>query len=265
MGNIKKYKDYIYLYETHLHTREGSACAASSGWEMAKSAKEYGYSGIFVTDHNWGGNTAVSRELPWDRWVETFSKGYYEALRFGQDNDLTVIFGYEAGYNATEFLIYGVTPDWLLKHPEIKDASIEEQYRLISDAGGMVVHAHPYREEDYIPEIRLFPELVDAVEGINATHSNSRSKSHNDPAFDERAIHYARQHGLRMVAGSDVHRTDMLGGGVLFKRKIKDVSDYINMIKTGDYYLTNGEKIFNADGELITDYERDGNLNGLDK
>ena len=51
----------------------------------------------------------------------------------------------------------------------------KEQYELVHAAGGMVIHAHPYREEDYIPEVRLFPEWVDGVEGINATHSSSIS------------------------------------------------------------------------------------------
>lgn len=30
--------DYPYLYETHMHTRPGSACAHNSGAEMAAAA-----------------------------------------------------------------------------------------------------------------------------------------------------------------------------------------------------------------------------------
>lgn len=66
-------KEYPYLYETHLHTMEGSACAHCSGEEMAKACKAAGYTGIFVTDHNWGGNTAVNRRLPWKKFVEQLS------------------------------------------------------------------------------------------------------------------------------------------------------------------------------------------------
>ena len=64
MNTIRE--QYPYLYETHLHTSESSACAVSLGADMARACKEYGYAGIFVTDHNWGGNTATDRNLSWD-------------------------------------------------------------------------------------------------------------------------------------------------------------------------------------------------------
>lgn len=250
------YEEYCYLYETHLHTREGSACAHSTGAEMAAAAKAWGYAGIIVTEHNWGGNTCISRDLPWEEWVERSVRGYESALEYGHEHDLDVFYGYEAGYQGTEFLIYGVTPQWLKEHPEIREATVAEQYALIHGAGGFVVHAHPYREEWYIPEIRLFPDCVDAVEGINATHSNSRSTSHNDPAYDERAIAYAAKHGLPLTAGSDAHTTKLLGGGVLFRRRLRDVQDYISCIRAGDYLLTDGEKVFDRFGHVVQKQEK---------
>ena len=57
---------YPFLYETHMHTKEASACARCSGDEMARAYKEAGYAGVIVTDHNWGGNTCVDRSLPWE-------------------------------------------------------------------------------------------------------------------------------------------------------------------------------------------------------
>ena len=207
------YKEYKYLYETHMHTNRASACARCSGYEMAKAAKEYGYSGIIITEHNWGGNTCIPRELEWGEWIRQFIKGYEEAYAYGKENDLDVFWGYEAGFNGTEFLIYGVTPEWMINHPEIKDADVKKQFELISAAGGMVVHAHPYREEDYIPEIRLYPEYVHAIEGVNATHSNSHSMAHNKKEFDDEAIAYASRINLPITAGSDIHTTNMFGGG----------------------------------------------------
>ena len=136
-------KEYPYLYETHLHTMEGSACAHCSGEEMAKACKAAGYTGIFVTDHNWGGNTAVNRRLPWKKFVEQFAKGYEKAKAVGERIGLDVFFGWESGYRATEFLIFGLSPAWMLAHPELWDASIEEQFALVHAGGGLVIHAHP--------------------------------------------------------------------------------------------------------------------------
>nr|MCR5283124.1 histidinol-phosphatase [Lachnospiraceae bacterium] len=192
-------KEYPYLYETHLHTAIASACAKNTGREMAKAARDYGYTGIVVTDHNWGGNTCIDRSLPWTEWVDAFARGYYDAREMGDQIGLDVFWGYEAGYDGTEFLIFGTSPEWMRSHPELRDATIREQFDIVHKGGGIVVHAHPYREEYYIPKIRLFPEYVDGVEAINATHSCHKSKSHNDPKFDERAIAYAREHGFPMT------------------------------------------------------------------
>lgn len=245
------YGEYKYLYETHLHTNQGSACGGNTGEEMAIAAKKYGYAGIIVTEHNWGGNTCVDRNLPWTEWMDLFIKGYEAAKECGDKIDLDVFWGYEAGFNGTEFLIYGVSPEWMKEHPEIREADIKKQYELIHGAGGMVIHAHPYREEWYIPEIRLYPEYVDGVEGINATHSNHKSTSHNDPKFDKLAIEYANKHGLPMTAGSDMHSVNMFGGGVLFKKRLKSIQDYIDAIKAGDYMLTNGDVIYDRFGDEV--------------
>lgn len=247
-----KSKDYPYLYETHLHTSQGSACAVNSGYDVAKAAHEAGYAGIIVTDHNWGGNTAVDRSLSWKEWVLQFEKGYLDAKAYGDAHDFDVFFGYEAAYHGTEFLIYGVDAEWMIAHPEIRTATIEEQYKLIHEAGGMVIHAHPYREESYIPEIRLYPELVDGVEGINAAHSNHLSKSHNNPRYDTDAIAYANEHKLPMTAGSDCHSVQMFGAGVAFKRRLKSIHDYCQAICSGeDYILSNGDCLYDKYGKPV--------------
>lgn len=243
---------YPYLYETHLHTSESSACARSTGAQMARACKDYGYTGIFVTDHNWGGNTATDHRLPWDQWVDAFALGYEHARAEGEQIGLDVFFGYEAGYWGTEFLIYGIDKAWMKAHPQLAYATVEEQYALVHEAGGLVMHAHPFREEFYIPEVRLYPQWIDGVEGINATHSNPGSTAHNDPAFDEKAISYAGENNLPMSAGSDIHGIRLFGGGVAFRRKLTSGADYVQAILTGeDYVLTDGAEWYDKYGNVI--------------
>ena len=107
---------YPYLYETHLHTREASACAKNSAQEMVQAAKDYGYAGIFVTNHAWYGNTSVDRSLPWEEWVHGFCAPFYTAKAYGDQIGLSVFFGYESCYQGTEFLIYGVDEELSLIH-----------------------------------------------------------------------------------------------------------------------------------------------------
>lgn len=258
--------DYPYLYETHLHTSQGSRCAHNTGAEMAEACKAAGYTGIFVTDHHWGGNCAVDRSLPWEDWVEGYSAGYRDAKRRGDEIGLDVFFGWESGFMGTEFLIFGLDPAWMKAHPQLRtsipflgiqippeeELTVERQYALVHAAGGMVIHAHPYREEPYIPEIRLYPDFVDGVEVINATHSNARSTGHNDPAYDDRARAYVAAHGFPTTAGSDIHSTELFGGGMAFRRRLASAQDFCRAVLSGeDYILTNGERWFDKQGNPL--------------
>lgn len=234
--NIEINKNYPYLYETHLHTSEGSACGRSTAAQMAVACKEAGYTGIIVTDHFFGGNTAADRKLPWKEWVESFCKGYENAKKTGDEIGLQVFFGWEQSFCGTDFLIYGLDKEWLLHHPEIKDATVEEQYQLVHANGGMVIHAHPYREAFYIPETRLYPEYVDGVEGVNATHVQwNRGERKN--SYDEKAQEYACTYNLPQTAGSDVHSVDLPGGGMAFARKLMSIQDYIEAVRNQEGIL----------------------------
>ena len=53
-----------YRYETHLHTCESSACGVAHGRDYIAFYRDLGYRGLFVTDHFFGGNTAVGQSLP---------------------------------------------------------------------------------------------------------------------------------------------------------------------------------------------------------
>ena len=244
-------EEYPYLYETHLHTRQSSACGRGTGSEMAAACKDFGYTGAFITDHNWGGNTCVSRELPWEEWISDYACAYLSAKAFGDKNDFDVFFGMETGFDGTEFLIFGLTPDWFIEHEEFRTADIPTQYKLVHEAGGMISQAHPYRVEPYIPEIRVFPEYTDAVEVFNAMHSSPLSTRHNDPSWNDTALKLALDNNNMMTAGSDIHSTQLIGGGMSFKRRLASSTDFCDMLKTGEYIMSDGAFWHDSKGARI--------------
>lgn len=249
-------EQYPYLYETHMHTSEGSACAGSSGREMALSYKNAGYTGIIITDHNWYGNTAVDNKLPWEEWCDRFFKGYEAAKKCGDEIGLQVFPGWESGYQGPEFLVYGISPETLKKHPELKDATIPEQLKIVHDLGGMVIQAHPYRKAWYISITRLYPDYADGLEIINASHSNPHNGSREKVYYDDLAIKLARERNLPGTAGSDQHTVESFGGGVMFRTKLTSIQDYIDRIKgRADYVLTNGRQYFSNTGELLATWK----------
>lgn len=219
-----------YFYETHLHTKEASACANNTAEELVYAYKNAGYTGIMVTDHFYRGNCAIPREMPWEDWVEAYCKGYENAKTAGDKIGLQVFFGWEESHQGTDFLIYGLEKEWLKKHPEIKDVTIAEQYKLVHDAGGMVIHAHPYREAWYIPEIRLYPEFVDGVEIFNASHYGKNVREDGRTMYDIQAAEYAAKYDLPCTGGSDIHSVNLLYGGIELERKLTDVKDYIRAV-----------------------------------
>ncbi len=268
LGNKKKGKkserivsginidEYANKYETHSHTSPASKCAHQDGTAMAKAYKLAGYDGMIVTDHNWGGNTSIYRALPWEEWILRFSWGYEQARKFGEQNGLKVWFGYEAGYDGTDFLIIGVTPQRMekIRRYRLWNASIPEQMDIIHEAGGIVIQAHPYRLGKHIPEVRLFPEYVDAIEGINAEHSNRLSRSHYNPEWNDQAIALANEFNLPITAGSDSHSIAILGGGILTKAPLNSPQDLISLLMSNEMYLlTDGEHIYDRYGQLLLD------------
>lgn len=226
MNNRISTTEFPYLYETHLHTKEASACAHNTAEELVLAYKAAGYTGIMVTDHFYRGNCAIDRAMDWEDWVEAYCKGYENAKAAGDKIGLQVFFGWEESHQGTDFLIYGLDKEWLKQHPEMKEVTIEEQYELVHQSGGVVIHAHPYREAWYIPEIRLYPECVDGVEIFNASHYGRLPSEDGRSAYDIQAGEYAAKYHLPCTGGSDIHSTALLYGGMAFARKLTDVKDY---------------------------------------
>ena len=109
-----------FLYETHMHTCQASACGKATGKEQARVYKAAGYTGIIITDHFFGGNTAVDRELPWEERIDLFWKGYEDAKEEGDKIGLDVFFGLEQNIHHDEYLIYGLTKEYMKAHPEME-------------------------------------------------------------------------------------------------------------------------------------------------
>ncbi len=219
----------LFLYETHLHTKEASACATLDGAEHARKYKKAGYAGIIVTDHFFNGNSCIPQNLPWEERIDRFCLGYEHAREEGDRIGLDVFFGVEMGFNFTEFLVYGIDKAWLKKQPDLLSWTVEEQFRKVHEAGGFIVHAHPYRIRSYIKEVCLFPNYIDAVEIFNAGNGNGE--------FDKKAEAYAKKLKLPGTAGTDAHGHEKRHSGMAFRHRIENIHEFIDSVKSGHYEL----------------------------
>ena len=222
----------IYRYETHLHTYPVSKCGHATVRESLEYYKSAGYDGVFVTNHFIDGNINYDRHAPYEELIEFYLTDYYEAQKIGKEIDLKVFFGIETTYGGTDFLVYGLSPEWYIAHPEIQELKKQkpEQLALFRENGALVIHAHPFREADYIPYIRLMPRAVDGVEIINA----NRTEFEN-----EMAKRYAESYGLLVTAGTDNHRgpKQTKFAGMQSDTPIEDVFDFIRRVREGSMEL----------------------------
>ncbi len=217
-----------YLYETHMHTCQASACSDTRGRDYIQRYLDLGYTGIILTDHFFRGNCRIDRSLPWRERIHLFCSGYEDALEEGLKRGLDVFFGWEENMAGDEYLIYGLDKQWLLDHPEMEHWTRREQFEQVHRYGGCVIQAHPFRQRGYIQTIHLSPFLVDGVEVCNAG---------NEPEWNAQALQYGKRLGLPMTAGSDNHRivttVEERTAGVILDRRLTDIADYVSLIRSG--------------------------------
>ena len=213
----------MYRYETHLHTSQASRCGRSTGAEHVRYFHQLGYDGIFVTDHFFGGNCSVPRQLPWQERIRLFCMGYEDARQEGERIGLKVFFAWEETKQGDDYLIYGLSPEWLMSHPEIEGCSRRAQLDMVHAAGGCVVQAHPFRQRDYIPRVLLGYRFADAVEVANAG---------NHPEEDVCARRYATHFGLMSTCGSDIHLSaeGVPTWGIGLEKPLNCAKDYVRTI-----------------------------------
>lgn len=55
-----------------------------------------------------------------------------------------------------------------------------------------------------------------------------------------------------MSAGSDIHSTNLFGGGMAFRRKLRSAADYVQAVLDGeDYVMTDGKVWYDKGGNMI--------------
>lgn len=220
----------MYRYETHCHANLCSKCAHSSPAEMVRAYKNAGFAGLVLTDHFIHGYTSVDPSLPWQMRMQHYYNAYLAAKAEGDRLDFDVIFGIEHAHGGgQEVLVYGIDLDFLLGHPEIETAALEEFSALVHAAGGILIQAHPYRYGGWEVPVRL--ELVDGIEVFNAGNEALKNRMALQKAADTSCI---------LTAGADSHAAweERVGtAGIALPYRISDGQGLVEALKRGEHQL----------------------------
>lgn len=233
MNHTTPYKvpgDFPFLYETHMHTSEVSACAVSTAAQQVRYYKENGYAGIIVTNHFINGYNTIPPELSWEKKMRFFARGYDAAKIAGADYDLDVFFGWEFTIEGLDFLTYALDLDFLISNPNLNMLDIEDYSLLVRENGGFLAQAHPFRSAWYMSRSGpVAPHLIDAVEVYNSM----------DPAkSNAAALSFAKKHNLPIQAGSDSHSAPTRElSGIKLRNRASSINDIIDAIIAFDVAL----------------------------
>ena len=222
----------MFIYEMHQHTAPCSACGKGDPQKTVYALKEAGFSGMVITNHFYHGNTGISRDLPWADFVAAYENDYLAAKKAGEGIDFDVIFGIEEHIGkGKEIMLYGITPEFLYRHPELRDGKLESFSKAAREFGALVIQAHPYRNRSYVadPDENLPLEYLDGFESYNVCNVGDEN---------ERAHAYALEHSLIETAGSDAHfEFQAVRYGISCPHRIKTSAELAAVLKSGDYEL----------------------------
>ena len=214
----------MYQYETHLHTFPVSRCAKADVRESLEFYKKLGYDGVIITNHFLDGNINIEKERSYEEKIEFYFSDFEKATEIGKTIGIKVFCGVELSYGGTDFLVYGLSKEWFLSHPEIMDMKKSEELAFMMENGALIIQAHPYREAKYIDHIRLFPRNVHGVETVNANRTEMENKM---------AKIYAESYDLIPFAGSDNHSGSKQKklAGVCCEDPISSMEEFISNVK----------------------------------
>ena len=232
--------------ELHCHTGDVSNCGQENAEYIVSRYIEAGYTSLVVANHMSYYTFVGSRNKypaflektgkvdSWQSKVDFFMMGYENLLK-AANGKLNIILGMEfRDFNPkveNDYLVFGVTEEWLRASEKITQMHIKEMSEYVHESGMLIYQAHPFRNSMSI----IKPEYLDGIEVFNGhIFHNSRNQV---------ASLWADIHGLKRTSGTDFHeKRHICCGGILTDTPIETTEQLLDTLKNESY-------------ELMIDYE----------
>jgi len=225
-----------YKYQIHMHTQPCSGCARISMADAVKALYAGGYAGGVITNHFYHGNTGIDRTLDWRSFVNAYELDYLDGKAEAEKLGMNIIFGIEEHIGeGREILPYGITPEMLYAHPEIREPQNGDfltLWRTLADKYGfLIIQAHPTRHRDYIKNpTMLATDFIDGIEAYNVgnTCEDNETSAALTEAYPE----------MLVTSGGDAHSQDkMCFGGIETEKIITSTYELVEVLRSGKYTI----------------------------
>jgi predicted metal-dependent phosphoesterase TrpH len=202
-----------FFIDLHVHTSPASPCSVARIDDVIVEAKRIGLDGICLTDHNY----------VWD-------KALVDELR--RRHDFLILRGNEITSDQGDMLVFG------LEKSVQGVIKLEELRRLVSEADGFMIAAHPFRgfllfgsgQLGLTPEKAMERPLFKQVDGVEVLNSKVTEKENRF------ALEVAKGIGLPGTGGSDAHKVSEVAlCATCFEAKIQDERGLVEALRSGKY------------------------------
>jgi predicted metal-dependent phosphoesterase TrpH len=202
------------LIDLHTHTHPLSYDSALSPDELIEAARRAGLDGVCLTEH----------DFFWDCG---------QAYELGRRHNFLVIPGIEVNTENGHVLVFGLEKFIYGMH------RLHELARMVDEAGGVMLAAHPYRrqlpfelrkEGDWTEALQKAAQnpLYHHVQGIEFHNGRGRARENSFTRALAEALNLPR------VAGSDCHEAADVGAcATEFERPISGLDGLIAELKAG--------------------------------
>ncbi len=161
-----------------------------------------------------------------------YEADYVELKKCGEKYGLDIIFGLEEHVGkGLEILCYGITPEMLYAHPELRQRDIAVWSETLHKLGAICIQAHPFRDMPYIPEPQVLPlEFIDGIEVFNVDNITENN-------LDAEAFANAHPE-LILTSGADTHEgITACFGGIETSKRIRNGRELVEILKSREYTL----------------------------
>ena len=211
--------------ELHCHSSEISGCSSVKAKDVVDKYIKNGYSTLVLTNHL---NTYGKTPDEYRRRVRRMFEVCHEAKMYAGDR-LNVIPGVEVNIQSEDYLIIGVTEEFLYDEVNFSKEEVSEFRKKVNAAGMLLICAHPMRFAHVIFDYR-------DVDGIEVYNGHPEHNSNNDLVALECAA--KKDLGLILTSGTDHHDGHHKpNAGILTDYPITNGKELVDVLKSKEYSL----------------------------
>ena len=217
----------MFKTELHCHSCDVSGCARVNAEQIIEKFTSAGYTTLVLSNHLHPWTHCHVKSESWSELVDKYMAGYYN-LKEKAQGKLNILLGMELRVreNGNDYLIFGVTEEFLRAHENLLDMNIWDVHKLTSENGMLLIQAHPFRDGITVTN----PKAIDGVEVFNGHKGHD---SRNDIAEA-----WADKFSLIKTSGTDFHYDYApANAGIITEHEITDMAALIETLKSGNYEL----------------------------